>query len=72
MAFDDIAVDATVIVLVGPNRAGNTADHRTNHGAFKDTDARDQGTGARTDSTANRGAGRDAAKRRIVTRGWPS
>ena len=69
MALADIAVDAAVIVLVGPYRAGKTADDRTDHRAFENADARDQRTGTSTDSTANQCTGRDAAKRRVIALG---
>ena len=66
MAFTDITVDAAIIILVGPYRAGKTADDSTDHRAFENADAGDQRTGTGTDSTANQCTGGNAAKRRII------
>jgi hypothetical protein len=61
-----IAVDPAVVVLVGPDGARKSADDRAGDGAFKDADARDQGAGAGTESTADGGTGGDPAEGRII------
>src|SRR6185369_17822487 len=45
LAVVDIAVHDAIIILVGPDRAGETADRSADHRALEDADARDDRTG---------------------------
>ena len=61
-----IAVGTTVAVVVGPDRAGDTADGGADHGAFEQAEARDHRTGGRAKRGTANGARRDATKRGII------
>jgi len=71
LAFVDIAINLAVTILIGPDCAGKPANDRTGDRASKDAYARNHRTSDRTDPSADRGAGRDAAKGRIIAR-WPA
>lgn len=73
MTFTDIAIDAAVIVPVGPDRAGKAAYDSTDSGAFERIDATDDSADSGTASSAQASTcgraakgGRAGARIRIV------
>src|SRR6185369_8935844 len=68
LAFADIAVDAAVIVVVGPNRPGETADNAADQRPFEHRNAACQRTDARAGRSAKARALRGGAQRRGAAR----
>src|SRR5690349_3247997 len=66
LAIVDITVNAAVIVTVGPDRAGETANRSTDHRAFENAEARNDRTGGRTESCATDCASRNATEGRVI------
>ena len=66
----DVSVHHAVIVAVGPDRAGKTADRSADHRALEDADARKDRTGRRAErraaERARRRTGEDAVGLRII------
>src|SRR4029079_1683256 len=58
----DVSVHHAVIVPVGPDRAGETADRSADHRALEDADARDDRAGGSAESRAAESARGRAAK----------
>ena len=70
MPVVDVSVHHAVIIAVGPNRAGETADGRADHRALKDANARKNRADSCADGgsakRARGGAGKDTVGRRVI------
>src|SRR5690606_35865848 len=64
LAFPDIAIDAAVVVGIGPYRAGQAAHGRADRGAFEDAEPAKRSARAGTQSAAHGCARANRAERR--------
>ena len=62
LAIIHIAIDPTVAVLIGPDRAGQSADHCSGDRTFKQAVTRDQCPGSRSESGTADNTGTNAAE----------